>query len=52
MCTVTIIPNEKDNFVLTSNRDEAPSRVSLAPDFYNINNTTLLFPKDEISNGT
>lgn len=52
MCTVTIIPNGKNNFVLTSNRDEAPSRVSLALDFYNTNNTTLLFPKDEMSDGT
>jgi len=52
MCTVTIIPKGKNDFVLTSNRDEAPSRISLAPDFYNVENTKLLFPKDEFSGGT
>jgi Transport and Golgi organisation 2 len=52
MCTVTIIPKENNDFVLTSNRDEAPNRISLAPDFYTIENTTLLFPKDELSGGT
>ena len=52
MCTVTIIPKGKNDFVLTSNRDEAPSRISLAPDFYDVDNTTLLFPKDELSGGT
>lgn len=52
MCTVTIIPKKNNDFVLTSNRDEAPCRISLAPDFYHIDNTKLLFPKDVISNGT
>lgn len=52
MCTVTIIPIGKNDFVLTSNRDEAPHRVSLAPEVYTINNTQLLFPKDELSGGT
>jgi len=52
MCTVTIVPIGKNDFVLTSNRDEAPHRVSLAPEVYTINNTKLLFPKDELSGGT
>lgn len=52
MCTVTIIPKGENDFVLTSNRDEAPNRVSLKPEFYTINETTVLFPKDEISGGT
>lgn len=52
MCTVTIIPKDKNNFVLTSNRDEAPNRVSLKPEFYTIKNTKVLFPKDELSGGT
>lgn len=47
MCTVTIIPIGNNDFVLTSNRDEAPDRVSLVPDFYTIDNTKLLFPKDK-----
>lgn len=52
MCTVTIFPTGKHSFVLTSNRDEAPNRVSLKPDFYNINNTKMLFPKDKIAGGS
>lgn len=52
MCTVTILPQGKNDFVLTSNRDEAPERTSLSPDFYTVNNTTMLYPKDELSGGT
>lgn len=52
MCTVTIVPIGKNDFVLTSNRDEAPHRVSIAPEVYTINNTKLLFPKDQLSGGT
>ena len=52
MCTVTIIPKGKNDFVLTSNRDEAPNRVSLKPEFYTIDETKVLFPKDELSGGT
>jgi len=52
MCTVTIIPKGENDFVLTSNRDEAPNRVSLAPNFYQVNNTKMLFPKDEKAGGT
>tara|TARA_R110002050_G_scaffold284675_1_gene433981 strand:- start:40 stop:789 length:750 start_codon:yes stop_codon:yes gene_type:complete len=52
MCTVTIIPKGDKDFVLTSNRDEAPSRIALAPDFYTIEHTRLLYPKDECSGGT
>ncbi|MDG1729564.1 MAG: NRDE family protein [Algibacter sp.] len=48
MCTVTIIPIGENDFVLTSNRDEAPDRVSLVPDFYTIADTKLLFPKDKM----
>ena len=52
MCTVTFVPINKKDFVLTSNRDEAPSRISLAPDFYNVNDTEVLFPKDKNAGGT
>lgn len=52
MCTVTIVPKGKTDFILTSNRDEAPSRVSIAPDFYRIDDTEVLFPMDELSEGT
>lgn len=52
MCTVTISPLENNGFVFTSNRDEAPNRVSLAPEIYLIKGTRLLFPKDVLSGGT
>ncbi|AUP78434.1 NRDE family protein [Flavivirga eckloniae] len=52
MCTVTIIPKPNNGFVLTSNRDEAPNRVSLEPDFYTIDGVKTLFPKDKLSGGT
>ena len=52
MCTVTIIPKGDNDFVLTSNRDEAPQRISLAPKVYTIDDTRLLFPKDKLSGGT
>ena len=52
MCTVTIIPKGENNFILTSNRDEAPNRISLAPDFYTVEGVNLLFPKDEVAGGT
>jgi hypothetical protein len=52
MCTVTIIPKANNDFVLTSNRDEAPNRVSLPPDFYINSETRLLYPMDKLSGGT
>lgn len=52
MCTVSFIPQGKSGFVLTSNRDEAPIRDTLSPDFYKIDNTNMLFPKDKRAGGT
>lgn len=52
MCTVTIVPESKTSFVLTSNRDEAPNRHTLPPSVYKVNGTQLLFPKDEFAGGT
>ena len=52
MCTVTIIPKGKNNFILTSNRDEAPNRATLSPDEYIIEGTKMVFPKDELAGGT
>jgi Transport and Golgi organisation 2 len=52
MCTVTIIPKGKNDFILTSNRDEAPNRTSSAPDFYTVEDVKLLYPKDDLSGGT
>lgn len=52
MCTVTFIPSNKTDFILTSNRDESPNRLSSSPDFDEINNTKILYPKDKMSGGT
>lgn len=52
MCTVTIFYKGNNDFVLTSNRDEAPNRNALTPSFYTINNTEVLMPKDEQSGGS
>lgn len=52
MCTVTFIPQSLSNFILTSNRDEAPNRETLPPKLYDVNNVELLFPKDVEAGGT
>ncbi|WP_445747572.1 NRDE family protein [Polaribacter sp.] len=52
MCTVSFLPLENNDFILTSNRDETPLRKTIAPDFYTENNTTSLYPKDAFAGGT
>lgn len=52
MCTVTFLPTGTTQFVLTSNRDEAPNRETIPPDFYKNDNTNMLFPKDKRAGGT
>ncbi|GGX21825.1 NRDE family protein [Aquimarina muelleri] len=52
MCTVTLIPIQENNFILTSNRDEALDRKTLSPEFYQVNKTKMLFPKDVVAGGT
>ncbi|MFC7357708.1 NRDE family protein [Jejudonia soesokkakensis] len=52
MCTVTFIPKSSNEFILTSNRDEAPGRVTKSPGVYEISGTKLLFPKDKVAGGT
>ncbi len=52
MCTVTLIPTQENNFILTSNRDEAINRKTLPPEFYQVNKTRMLFPMDAVAGGT
>jgi len=53
MCTVTYLPFNQREFILTSNRDEDVDRASALPvKEYKINNRTILFPKDQKANGT
>ncbi len=52
MCTVTYFPRGKNDFILTSNRDEAPSRVSASPDIRIARSRSVLYPQDPQSGGT
>lgn len=52
MCTVTYLPLGKNNFILTSNRDETPLRKTLPPKDYLENGVTLTYPKDKLAGGT
>ncbi len=53
MCTVTFLPLNKRDFILTSNRDEDVSRPAALPvHTYAIGERTIYFPKDPKANGT
>jgi hypothetical protein len=53
MCTVTFLPFNQREFILTSNRDEDVNRISALPvQEYKVNDRTVFFPKDQKANGT
>ncbi len=52
MCTVTFLPLNDDNFILTSNRDEQKERETLAPEKYIEDGVEMVYPKDKIAGGT
>lgn len=53
MCTVTYIPIQKDHFILTSNRDEAPARAARLISEKTLEPADLLiFPQDSKAGGT
>jgi uncharacterized protein with NRDE domain len=52
MCTVTYLPLGNNDFIVTSNRDEQPSRKTIAPKEYVEEGVLLTYPKDEIAGGT
>jgi len=52
MCTVTYIPLGKNDFILTSNRDESPLRETIPPKNYVEEGVKLTYPKDEVAGGT
>ncbi len=52
MCTVSVFYKGNSDFVLTSNRDEAPNRIALHPEIYQDNLTKVLMPKDKLSGGS
>lgn len=53
MCTVTYLPKENTDYILTHNRDEHHTRsIALLPQIKILNNTNVLFPKDQQGGGT
>ena len=52
MCTLTFVPKPNNDFILTSNRDEAPERETFPPALYVENGVELLYPKDALAGGT
>lgn len=52
MCTVTFIPKSNSDFIITSNRDEAPGRETFPPKIYEEDKVQLLYPKDALAGGT
>ena len=52
MCTVTYLPLGNNDFILTSNRDEQPSRKTIEPKEYEEDGVKLTYPKDELAGGT
>jgi len=52
MCTVTYLPLKDQGFILTSNRDESPTRKTIPPQKYNENGVEMVYPKDELAGGT
>ncbi len=52
MCTVTFIPTQNNDFIFTSNRDEAPTRSATEMAREQRGNKELLFPRDALAKGT
>jgi len=52
MCTVTYLPVGNNDFILTSNRDEQPSRKTISPKEYVEDGVVLTYPKDVMAGGT
>lgn len=52
MCTVTYLPLGNNDFILTSNRDEQPTRETIEPQEYKEDGVALTYPKDKLAGGT
>ncbi|HQU58715.1 MAG: NRDE family protein [Phaeodactylibacter sp.] len=52
MCTVTYLPQGKNGFIFTSNRDEAPQRSPQRISRVELAGQALVFPRDETAGGT
>ncbi|MFA9371842.1 MAG: NRDE family protein [Labilibaculum antarcticum] len=52
MCTLTYIPLGFDDFFFTTNRDENPIRVAEFPQIYPVKESSAIYPKDKLAQGT
>lgn len=52
MCTVSFFHKGNNDFILTSNRDEAVGRSTLPPSLHVYDNVEMTYPKDELAGGT
>ena len=53
MCTVSFVPNSKDGFILTSNRDETTKRgIASSPQVIHRNEMEILCPVDPLASGS
>lgn len=52
MCTVTYLPTGHDEFLFTSNRDEAPNRSASLLQMEERSGKKLLYPQDSLAKGT
>jgi hypothetical protein len=52
MCTVSFLPKQEGDFILTSNRDESPDRHAIHFEEYRYAHLTLYYPKDPVAGGT
>jgi hypothetical protein len=52
MCTVSFLPLDNGDFILTSNRDERSNRPSEIPSIHEVGNQYVLFPRDPEAGGT
>jgi len=52
MCTLSYIPIDDNDFILTTNRDEDPGRVAISPQKHMHNGFELFYPKDSKAKGS
>lgn len=53
MCTLTYLPLDNEQYILTTNRDESPSRAHAKfPEYLHLENKNIIFPKEPKAGGT
>jgi hypothetical protein len=52
MCTLSYIPITEKDFIFTTNRDEDPRRIALAPEKHLHGDIELIYPKDSKAKGS